>query len=239
MARSCVGQPLVHLATDDERGGQHATGRPPRPGVATAARERSVTGPTGRAAAAGRAPPSLAVRRVRRHAACLAAVAIGRHAGTGSAARRLAPLRARARTRASARAGRPAAWSGRRREAAARPDRGAELVGARRRSPRGDAATAAAIAVSPGDQPRRAHRARRLPARAARVPRRGPSCSVRSVSDPGRPVGAGARYRVNSGPTPLPRTSRRRRSARRVRVLTVPSGQPSRSAISVCERSSP
>ena len=41
-----------------------------------------------------------------------------------------------------------------------------------------------------------------------------------------------------TGPNSPPSASRRRSSARRVRVLTVPSGQSSRSAISVCDSSS-
>ena len=46
------------------------------------------------------------------------------------------------------------------------------------------------------------------------------------------PAGTGMTSSPASGPNSVPSASRRRRRARRVRVLTVPSGQPSRSAIS-------
>ena len=135
--------------------------------------------------------------------------------------------------RGSAHAGRPAASLA---DGLADERRGAtephELVAARRAAGqvRGDRLGRGGVA---GHQPVEPARLRPPRARAVRASRRGPWCPYRSS-----PAGTGTTSSPAPGPNSAPRPSRRRRSARRVRVLTVPSGQPSRSAISVCDRSS-
>ena len=84
-----------------------------------------------------------------------------------------------------------------------------------------------------GDQGQQATRARRPPSRSAPWPQRGPS--VASDDDAWLAVSDGSA--MSCGPRLAARFDRSRSSARRVLVLTVPSGQPRRSAISGWVRS--